>query len=143
MATVPGNALQDHMRNQQKIIKRPSFGVRGSRRGILVKVYDRDTIEGSEVPGELSKAISMRPGRLYGQVKLISGDTYYLAFALSPEVIYSTYGDSKLIEGRAINVVFYDRNIHLGEIDLIPQDTVALRDTFTTTNVFDIGDILT
>jgi hypothetical protein len=141
MATVPGNALQDHMRNQQKVIKRPSFGMRGTRRGILIKVYDRDTLDGAEVPGELARAIARRPGRLYGQVKLPGGEMLYLPFLLSPEIIYSVYGDSKLIEGRAVNVVFYDRNIHLGEIDLIPQENMSLRDTKNTTNVFDIGGI--
>lgn len=140
MATVPGNALQEQMRGQQKIIKRPSFGVEGVRRGVLLKVYDRDTLEEIGVPGQLARPISLRPGRLYGQVKLESGEILYLPFKWTPEIIYSVYGDSKLIEGRAVNVVFYD-DIHHGKIDILGEETKSLKDTKNSTNIFDIGGI--
>jgi hypothetical protein len=141
MATIPGNILQLNQQNQMKMMKRPSFGMRGHRRATIIKVYDRDTLDDSEIPGELARALATKPGRIYGQVKLTTGETLYLAFALSPELIYTIFGDSKLIEGRAANVVFYDRNVHAGEIEILPEEKKALRNTKDSTDIFDIGSI--
>lgn len=141
MATVPGNSLQEAMSRATKHIKRPSFGVRGKRRATIVKVYDRDSLEGGEVPSELSRAIQKAPGRLYAQVKLSTGETLYLPFAWSAEMIYSIYGDSQLIEGRAASVVFYDRNPQGGEIEILPDEKKSLTNTKGSTDIFDIGAI--
>jgi hypothetical protein len=141
MATVPGNSLQESFRNQQKMAKRPSYGMRGKRRATILKVYDRDTIPDTGVPGELARLISTKPGRVYGQVKLNTGEILYLPFQLTPEFLYSVYGDSKLIEGRPANVVFYDRRIHMGEIVIIGDESKPLKETKDSTAVFDIGSI--
>lgn len=140
MSTVPGNALQDKFSRMNQQARRPAYGMLSVVPGVLIKVYDRDTLQGAVVPGELSRAIQKRPEGLYGQVKLESGKLLYLPFKESAELIYAIYGDSKLIEGRKINVLCYDRNVHLGEIVLV-ADTQSLQDTSTTTNVFDIGGI--
>ena len=140
MSTVPGNALQDKFSRLNQQARRPAYGMLGVVSGLLLKVYDRDTLQGAEVPGELARAIKKRPGVLYGQVKLESGKLLYLPFKQSPELIYAIHGNSKLIEGQKINVLCYDRNVHLGEIVFV-ADTRSLQDTSTTTNVFDIGGI--
>lgn len=141
MATVPGNALQQNQQNHMKMQKRPVFGMRGHRRATILKVYDRDTIPDIGVPGELARLISTKPGRVYGQVKLNTGEILYLPFQLSPEFLYSIYGDSKLIEGRMANVVFYDRRIHMGEIVILSDERKPLKETKDSTSVFDIGSI--
>lgn len=141
MATVPGNALQEHHKNLSKLIRKPSYGVKSIRPGTVVKVFDQDTLDTGTVPGELSRLLITKPGRIYGQVKLDTGELIYLPFQGNPEMIYAIYGDSKMIEGRAVHIVFYDRRVKFGEIVIAPEERKVLTDTKYSTNVFDIGGI--
>lgn len=141
MSTIPGNSLQQKFREQIKNIRKPTYGVKGTKPATLIKVYDRSSLQDSDVPGELAKAIASKPGRLYGQVKTSNNEIFFLPFANPPELIYSVYGNGSFLEGRIVRIVFYDKNINQGEIELISQEIISLKDMENSTNIFDIGSI--
>ena len=140
MATVPENKLQVELRKITKSLKKPSWGILSKVTAILTKVYDRDSIQNDELPAELATQVINHPGKLYGEATFATGKKLYLPFRDSPELIYSLYGDAKMIVGRSIVILYYDRNIQLGEISLLETKT-ALQDTSSTTTVFDISGI--
>lgn len=139
--TIPGNGLQERLHGIQRAVHRPSTGTVGKIEGKILQVYDHDTITADNVPQELCLAIIRKPGRMYCECKLANNRIVYLPLKESPEHIYAIYGDAKLIEGRPCYVVYYDNNIHLGEVVIAAQEGTALRDTKNSTNVFDIGGI--
>ena len=141
MATISGSALQDHLHKINRQVHRPSFGVAGKIEGTIQKVYDRDTIPGATIPNELCLALLRKPGRIYCECKLANGMTVYLPLKESPELIYAIYGDAQLIEGRPCHVLYYDRNVHLGEIVIAGDEYNALKETKNGSNVLDIGGI--
>lgn len=142
MATVPGNQFQQRMAQVAREIKKPSYGVLGSTLGTVVKVYGRESIEDGNLPREVNLLISRHPGRLYAKVQIAgSKRELYLPFRDSPELLYTVYGDAKLIEGRTVDILYYDRNVHLGELVVSGNKKGAIRDTTSSTNVFDIGSI--
>jgi hypothetical protein len=141
MATIPGNALQDHLHKTARQIHKPSFGTSGKMEGVIRKVYDRDTITQDNIPNELCLALLRKPGRLYCKCELVNGLVVYLPFKDSPELIYAIYGDAQLIEGRPCHVLYYDRNVRAGEVVVAPDEYNALKETKNVSNVLDIGGI--
>ncbi len=140
MATVPGNALQDRFHQQARFIKKPGYGVRQKKQGLLIKLYDQDTIEGAPISGALKRALKNIPGRLYGGVK-VGDKLLHLPFSESPEIIYAIYGDSIMLEGRTVTISYYDGNINTGEIEMGSGKADTLANLENSTQVYDIGGI--
>lgn len=133
-----GSSLQRRLNELTKVVKKPSFGVERQIDGKLLLLIDG---ENPEIPDALYRAISSNPGVLYGSVLADNGKTYHLSFAESPEAIYSIYGDASLLANRRVRIKYYDGNIHLGHIYILPKQ-MALANNIKTTITFDIGGIL-
>lgn len=141
MSTIPGNALQDKLSRLHNANKRPAYGIIHKAFGTIIEVYDSTTLASRQLPGELAEIYMKNPGRLFGRIKLANGKSYYLPFKESAEMIYSTYGDSSFIEGRIGYIVYYDHNIHYGELMISGDNKTALQDTEVSTTIYDIGEI--
>lgn len=143
MATVPGNSLQSQLLHLVKNQKKPSYGTQNKAYGVLLDVFNADTLANDSTVGEeILQGVIKAPGRLYGRLQLKTGGTLCLPFKDSPELIYSVYGDAEQLKGRQVEITYYDHCISRGEMKLLPPANTALADTAKSTAIFDIGGIL-
>ena len=120
---VPRNSLQSELnRTRRDVIAPDAYGERTAACRIK-KVYDSDTMVEGDVPDRLLKTLVRRQieGRpefqLYAIVVLEDGKTeLFLPFKESANQIYSTYGNSVLLEGQPATIFYRSNNVTSGSI---------------------------
>lgn len=138
MSTIPNNSLQQRLQQITKQQQKPSYGVKKTLAGKIVKVLDPN----EPIPASLQLTLQMNPGKLYALVELKNKKQYFLAFKENVEMVYAIYGDSNQLINREINVEYYDQNIENGSISIASRLHLPITDIESSIFVVDIGGIL-
>lgn len=139
---VPRNNLQQQLlNNQQELLAPDPFAVMQAP-CIISKLYDAESISEEGVSVELGVLLASRPGWLFARVTMPSGQSLILPFKDPEELIYTVYGNSVQLEGRAATVCYSNNNIQNGSITLDRTRKEAHLSLSKQSDTFDIGAIL-
>lgn len=141
-STIPGNALQTARRRAEQQVKRPDIAARNEADVQILTVYDSERLEQDGIPDGLARFLVKEPGTLFARVRLLrSGKEIYVGFLDSEAQIFSTFGNSVLIEGLQGRIRYNGLRPESGRLIVTGNPKKALRD-FSRTFVFNISGIL-
>lgn len=142
MPVIPGNAMQEARRRLQQSNRRPSLTGETRVSVTVVDVYDTDKIELDGIPDGLTPLISLNPGTLFALVKInSSGRELFVGFKESEAQVFSTYGNSVLLQGLQGTISYRGYRPEAGKLTLVGSPKKALRGLAGSTTVFDISGI--
>lgn len=111
-------------------------------RCVITKVYDPETVEDEDVPEEIKNALLAAPGLLFCRVLIAGSSELVLSLEESADQIYSTYGNSVLLEGRPAKIKYRNYDLSSGVIVPIRNAAEVNKSGKTLTKSLDIGGLI-
>lgn len=142
MSVVDNNKQQGRINKLRRATKQPGLLGSNTKSVTILKVYDADVLDQDGIPEELVSRILREPGTLWGKVKVNSGGRIlYCGFMASEAEIFSTHGNSVLLEGLQGTIVYNGIRPEGGRIILRGESSRSLQGT-SASNVLDISGII-
>lgn len=141
-SSVPTNSFQQVLHGQQNENARPQSGTVNRTTCEILQIYDKEYMSNGEAPLKIRKQIENFPGLIFARVLIGNGKSIFVALGESEDQVYSTYGNSRALEGRMGVLEFPNSDLTLAK--LYPQRTWAEEsvDTNLVTATFDIGAVV-
>lgn len=140
-ATIPNNALQEARRRAEQQLKRPSVGSKNEAEVKILTVYDAERLSRDGVPAGLARLLVREPGTLFARVRLMrSGKELFVGFLDSEAQIFSTFGNSVLLEGLRGRIRYNGLRPQNGRLIVTGNPNKALRD-FSANDPYSISGI--
>lgn len=138
MSVIPGNALQERIRQNKLLSKRPQALGRTVLEVKILVAYDADTLDRDGVPPEIAHLIKREPGTMVAHVQAIrSKRKFYVPFMASEAEILKTHGNAVLLEGARGTITYNGLRPEEGRLALLGEPTRPLRSS-SGTDVFDV-----
>lgn len=138
MASIPGNALQERIRQFRQLAKRPMTLGRNVLGVRILQAFDADSLDRDGVPAEIAHLIIREPGTMVARVRAIrSRREFYVPFRASEAEILKTHGNAVLLEGARGTITYNGLRPEEGRLELLGEPTRALRNSGGT-GVFDV-----
>lgn len=138
MPVIPGNALQERMRQFRQLAKRPQALGRSVIEVRILQAYDADTLDRDGVPQEIAHLIKREPGTMVAHVRALrSKRKFYVPFLASEAEILKTHGNAVLLEGSRGTISYNGLRPEEGRVALLGEPTKPLRNSGGT-DVFDV-----
>lgn len=142
MPVVPGNALQERLRQQVQLGKRPQQLGRTIVEVRILMAYDADAFDRDGIPPEIAHLVAREPGTMFAKVKAIkSGREFYVPFYASEAEILKTHGNAVLLRGLRGTIVYSGVRPEQGRLVLMGEPTRPLRNN-SGTSVADVVSFL-
>ena len=140
-ATIPGNAFQRAVREAQHELKRGDPHAMRVAYGVILKVFDPDVLETTELPARITQLAEDEPGVLWAEVKLLSsGQVRYYRFEENDESVLSQ--NSNQLVGQYVRVLFTGTSIEFGFLRLAGKPKTQIVSVARASRSADIGDLL-
>jgi len=138
MSVIPGNALQERIRQNRLLSKRPQALGRTVIEVVVLQVYDADALDKDGVPAEIAHLVKREPGTMVAKVQALrSKRKFYVPFMASEAEILKTHGNAVLLEGVRGTIMYNGLRPEEGRLVLLGEPTKPLRNS-SGTGVFDV-----
>lgn len=117
----------------------PGTGEIHSAPCVIVEVYDQERLEAGDVPDEVLQKISRFPNVVYARIRLGDGRMLNRPFKDTASQLYSTHGNSLVLEGASARIEFYNARVRTGKIVLSDDVTSQPVNMQSAADVYDIG----
>ena len=142
MSVVPANAMQDRLRHQKQLQKRPQALGRTVIEVVVLLAYDSDYFDDNGIPPEIAHLVAREPGTMFAKVKSIkSKKEFYVPFMASEAEILKTHGNAVLLKGSRGTITYNGLRPENGRLILMGEPTRPLRNSSGTMS-FDVLSFL-
>lgn len=118
---VPTNNLQNKFKSHRQEILSPHTGTIHSIPGLIIEVYDPETLALKEPPQEVKEKIKETPGILYAKVKIGNDIERIWSFKEKIDYILLVYGNAALLQGEKCIIEYNGLDVYNGRI-VIPRN---------------------
>lgn len=117
----------------------PGSGELHTARCTILEVYDQETIDRTDAPTEIAKQLERFPNKLFAKVRLHDGRILFRPFRDPQSQVYSTFGNSALLQGTPAKIVFQNARVREGHIICTDDLTGLPANMGLATEAWDIG----
>lgn len=142
MSAVSKNSFQRRLNKQNRTLLTPDSNAVLETQCRILRVYDAESGNYEEFPPRVRELIAAKPGLLFCLVELLNGARVVVPMDESADQIYSTYGNSAVLENSIGRIRYRNYDVASGTVSPARHSRAAGVDVSAASNVADIGAII-